>query len=139
MERIILNERNYRIWRNFIMEKLEDANLDHTIVLYDNTTKKIERSSLNVKTISEKGDSKARRMIYKHLSEETWAYYCETEKEETTTLNKEIPTGETITRNREIPSDETTILLPKDNDDNAKSTTGQKKIHTSKNQNILKI
>jgi len=54
------------------MEKLEDANLDHTIVLYDNTTKKIERSSLNVKTISEKGDSKARRMIYKHLSEETW-------------------------------------------------------------------
>jgi len=109
MDRIILNEKNYKIWSNLVMGELEEANLEHTITTTtscDNntdcdtsrTTKNTTEGSINVNTISAKDDSKAKRIIYKHLSEETWekvedidtayelwkyleVYYCETNEE----------------------------------------------------------
>jgi len=108
MDRIILNKRNYKIWSNLIMGELEEANLEHAVTLNhsDNTTEGttkgttegITEGTLNVNTISAKEDSKAKRIIYKHLSEVTWekvedidtayelweylkVYYCETDEE----------------------------------------------------------
>ena len=84
------------------MGELEEANFEHavTLTLSDNTTEGttegITEKTLNVNTISAKEDSKAKRIIYKHLSEVTWekvedidtayelweylkVYYCETD------------------------------------------------------------
>jgi len=125
MDRIILNELNYKIWSHFIMSKLEDANLGHTIVSNNNATEGTEEKMLNVKTVTAKDDSKARRIIYKHLSEETWteiedidtafelwdylkARYSETEEEESTTFDGETSTEKFTTLDGKISTKETT-------------------------------
>jgi len=125
MDRIILNELNYKIWSHFIMSKLEDANLGHTIVSNNNATEGTEEKTLNVKTVTAKDDSKARRIIYKHLSEETWteiedidtafelwdylkARYSETEEEESTTFDGETSTEKFTTLDGKISTKETT-------------------------------
>ncbi|KAG4093995.1 hypothetical protein H8356DRAFT_1080979 [Neocallimastix lanati (nom. inval.)] len=60
------------------MGELEEANFEHavTLTLSDNTTEGttegITERTLNVNTISAKEDSKAIRIIYKHLNEVTW-------------------------------------------------------------------
>ena len=128
MDRIILNELNYKIWSHFIMSKLEDANLGHTIVSNNNATEGTEEKMLNVKTVTAKDDSKARRIIYKHLSEETWteiedidtafelwdylkARYSETEEEESTTFDGETSTEKFTTLDGKISTKETTTTL----------------------------
>ncbi|KAG4090409.1 hypothetical protein H8356DRAFT_954724, partial [Neocallimastix lanati (nom. inval.)] len=91
IERIILNKKNYKIWSNLIMGELEDTS-------NDTNTERDGENTLNIRTVSEKDDFKAKRIIYKHLSEETWMkvedidtayelweylkiYYCETDEE----------------------------------------------------------
>jgi len=109
MDRIILNEKNYKIWSNLVMGELKEANLEQTITTTtssdnniecatDGTTKNTTEESINVNTIPAKDDSKAKRIIYRHLSEETWekvedidtayelweylkVYYCKTDEE----------------------------------------------------------
>jgi len=64
------------------MGELEKDNLEHAVTLNhsDNTTESttegttegITEGTLNVNTISAKEDSKAKRIIYKHLSKVTW-------------------------------------------------------------------
>jgi len=75
MDRIILNERNYKIWSNLVLDELEDANLEHTITPHVNssesttegdtegTTGSITGKIVNINTIPAKDDSKARRII----------------------------------------------------------------------------
>jgi len=80
------------------MGKLEDTKLEHTVTPNDTNTERDGENTLNIRTVSEKDDSKAKRIIYKHLSEETWMkvedidtayelweylkiYYCETDEE----------------------------------------------------------
>jgi len=84
MERIILNEKNYKIWSNIVMGELEEANLEQTITTItseqtntsntsnDNNTECATEGTMNVRTIFAKDDSKAKRIIYRHLSEKTW-------------------------------------------------------------------
>ena len=110
------------------MSKLEDANLGHTIVSNNNATEGTEEKMLNVKTVTAKDDSKARRIIYKHLSEETWteiedidtafelwdylkARYSETEEEESTTFDGETSTEKFTTLDGKISTKETTTTL----------------------------
>jgi len=110
MDRIILNEKNYKIWSNLVSGELEDANLEHTITPHVNssgsttegdtegTTGSTTGKMVNINTIPAKDDSKAKRIIYKHLNEETWekvedidsayelwkylkVYYCESDEE----------------------------------------------------------
>ncbi|KAG4098918.1 hypothetical protein H8356DRAFT_1424097 [Neocallimastix lanati (nom. inval.)] len=92
------------------MGKLENAYLVHTIVPNNNVTEETGESTLNAKTVTTKDDIKARRIIYLHISEEIWekplnylnAHYCETEEEETTTLDGKISNEESTTLNGEI-------------------------------------
>jgi len=74
MERIILNKNNYKIWSKIVMGELEDASLEHTILPHidTNNTEKTGEETIGTDSIRPKDDSKARRIIYKHLSEKTW-------------------------------------------------------------------
>jgi len=119
MERIILNEKNYKIWSNIVMGELEEANLEQTITTItseqtntastsnDNNTECATEGTMNVRTISAKDDSKAKRIIYKHLSEKTWekvedidtayelwkylkTYYCETDEEKSKKYKRDL-------------------------------------------------
>ena len=107
MERIILNEENYKIWSTLIMGELEDANLEHTIASNNNTTEGAGDETLSINIISAKDDSRAKRIIYKHLSEKTWTkvedidtayelwkflkvYYCETDEEKIKKYKKNL-------------------------------------------------
>ena len=73
------------------------------------TTISTEEKTFNLKTVTAKDDSKARRIIYLHISEDTWenvddidtafelwdylkARYSETEEEESTTFDGETST-----------------------------------------------
>ncbi|KAG4102233.1 hypothetical protein H8356DRAFT_1421389 [Neocallimastix lanati (nom. inval.)] len=62
IKRIILNERDYKIWSNLTIGELEDINLDYTIVPNDNTNDTTEKT--------EENNTKAK---YTHLSEKTWS------------------------------------------------------------------
>ncbi|KAG4093729.1 hypothetical protein H8356DRAFT_948139 [Neocallimastix lanati (nom. inval.)] len=55
-----------------LLGRLKDVNLDHTIVLNDNTTEKTGGNILYGKAISEKDDSRARKIIYRYLGKKTW-------------------------------------------------------------------
>ncbi|KAL6597639.1 hypothetical protein U3516DRAFT_671240 [Neocallimastix sp. 'constans'] len=74
MERIILNKNNYKIWSKIVTGELEDASLVHTILPHidTNNTEKTGEETIETDSIRPKDDSKARRIIYKHLSEDTW-------------------------------------------------------------------
>ena len=74
MERIILNKNNYKIWSKIVMGELEDATLEYTILphINNNNTEKTGEETIKTNSISPKDDSKARSIIYKHLSEKTW-------------------------------------------------------------------
>jgi len=87
------------------MGELEDANLEHTVLSDYAITENTTEGTAIINEISAKDDSKARRIIYKHLNEETWeivedidtaydlwkclkAYYCETDEEKMNNFKK---------------------------------------------------
>ena len=106
MDRIILNKRNYKIWSNLVMGELEEVNLEHTIS--PNTSiEGATEGTIIINEISAKDDSKAKRIIYKHLDEQTWekvedidtayelwkyleVYYCETDEEKMKKYKKNL-------------------------------------------------
>eukprot|EP00833_Pecoramyces_ruminatium_P000871 jgi/Orpsp1_1/1174903/evm.model.c7180000051892.1 len=74
MDRIILNKKNYKIWSALVMGKLEEANLEHTVPSNNTTTENTTEGegTTTINEISARDDSKARRIIYKHLNEPMW-------------------------------------------------------------------
>ncbi|OUM61344.1 hypothetical protein PIROE2DRAFT_12685 [Piromyces sp. E2] len=100
MNGVILNERNYKIWSNLVMGVLEEAKLEHTVSSDSASTESITEGegTTTINEIPEKDNAKAKRIIYKHLNEQTWekvedidtayelwsylkVYYCETDEE----------------------------------------------------------
>eukprot|EP00833_Pecoramyces_ruminatium_P016787 jgi/Orpsp1_1/1190819/evm.model.d7180000081403.1 len=69
MDRIILNKKNYKIWSALVMGELEEANLEHTVPSDSTTT---ENTTEGERTTINEISAKAKRIIYKHLSESTW-------------------------------------------------------------------
>ncbi|OUM70115.1 hypothetical protein PIROE2DRAFT_1796 [Piromyces sp. E2] len=74
MNGVILNERNYKIWSNLVMGELEEAKLEHTVSSDSTSTESTTEGegTTTINEISEKDNAKAKRIIYKHLNEQTW-------------------------------------------------------------------